>query len=92
MHERDVCELENPNMMTKEEKKKSLKYLMFLNQKQCRKTKGRGYADWRKKRVYKMKQETSSPNVRTESILLSCVINAKENRYVATYDIPVAFM
>ena len=31
MHERDVCELENPNMMTKEEKKKSLKYLMFLN-------------------------------------------------------------
>jgi hypothetical protein len=38
------------------------------------------------------KQETSSPTVATEALLLSCVINAVKERDVATCDIPGAFM
>jgi hypothetical protein len=38
------------------------------------------------------KQGTSSPTVATESLILSCVIDAIEKRDVATCDIPGAFM
>jgi hypothetical protein len=39
-----------------------------------------------------MKQETSSPTVATEALILTCVIDAIEGRDVATCDIPGAFM
>ena len=42
--------------------------------------------------LYTPKDEASSPTVATESVLLSCVIDAKERRDVATVDIPGAFM
>jgi hypothetical protein len=38
------------------------------------------------------KEETSSPTVATEALMLSCVIDAIEGRDVATCDIPSAFM
>ena len=38
------------------------------------------------------KEETSSPTVSTEGLLLSCNISAQEERDVATMDIPGAFM
>jgi hypothetical protein len=38
------------------------------------------------------KEDTSSPTVATEAIILTCVIDAIENREVATCDIPGAFM
>jgi len=41
--------------------------------------------------LYKTKEETSSPTVRTESLMLSCVIDAKERRNVITCDVPGAF-
>ena len=76
------------------DKRRALGYLMFVKEKRCGTDtiKGRGCADGRKQRVYKTKQETSSPTVRTESLLLSCVIDAKERRNVITCDVPGAFM
>ena len=38
------------------------------------------------------KEDTSSPTVATESLILSCVMYAHEGRYVGTVDIPGAFM
>jgi hypothetical protein len=38
------------------------------------------------------KEETSSPTVATEALILTCVIDAMEGRDVATCDIPGAFM
>ena len=38
------------------------------------------------------KEDTTSPTVTTEGLLLSCMIDAKERRDVATADIPGAFM
>ena len=74
------------------EKRKALGYLMFIKEKRCGTIKARGCADGRKQRLYKTKAETSSPAVRTESLLLSCVIDAKERRKVITCDVPGAFM
>ena len=65
---------------------------MFLKQKRTGQIKGRGCVDGRKQRLYTPKDEASSPTVATESVLLSCVIDAKERRDVATVDIPGAFM
>ena len=42
--------------------------------------------------IYMGKEETSLPMVMTESLMLSCIIDAKEHWDVATADIPGAFM
>ena len=65
---------------------------MFLKKKRNGSIKGRGCADGRKQRLYTAKEDASSPTVAIESVMLSSVIDAKENRDVATVDIPGAFM
>jgi hypothetical protein len=92
LHDRAVIQPKLASMLTKEEKKRSLQYLMFLKQKRCGRIKGQGCADGRKQRVYKNKEDTSAPTVSVESLFLSCVIDAKEQRKVVTCDIPGAFM
>ena len=42
--------------------------------------------------MYKTEEETSAPTISIKSLFLSCVIDAKEGRKVATCDIPGAFM
>jgi hypothetical protein len=80
------------NKMTHIEKKRALQYLMFLKKKRNGKIMGRGCADRRKQREYTKKEDASAPMVAIESVLLSCVIHAKESRDVATVDIPGAFL
>jgi hypothetical protein len=92
LHDRDLIELKSANMLTNEEKKKALHYLVFLKKKRCGRIKGRGCADGRKQRIYKTKEETSAPTMAIESLFLSSVIDAKEGRSVVTLDIPGAFM
>ncbi|KAG7352856.1 reverse transcriptase RNA-dependent DNA polymerase [Nitzschia inconspicua] len=78
--------------LTQEQRRAALRYLMFLKEKRCGTIKGRGCADGRKQRLYKSKEETSSPALSIEALLLSCVIDAYERRCVLTCDIPGAFM
>jgi hypothetical protein len=78
--------------LTREQKKRALRYLMFLKQKRCGLIKGRGCVDGRPQRLWKSKQDTTSPTVMIESLFLSCVMDAYEKRDVATIDIPSAFM
>ena len=54
--------------------------------------KGRVFADGIKKQYWISKEDTSSPNVSTEVLMLSCIIDAMEVREVATSDIPGAFL
>eukprot|EP00980_Cylindrotheca_fusiformis_P019025 scaffold6394_cov98-Cylindrotheca_fusiformis.AAC.1 len=65
---------------------------MFLKEKRSGKIKGRGCADGRKQRIYKTKEETSSPTISVEALFLSCLIDAIERRHVMVVDIPGAFM
>ena len=65
---------------------------MFLKRKRCGTVKGRGCADGRKQRRYIPKEDASSPTVTTESVFLTALIDATENREVAVVDIPGAFM
>jgi hypothetical protein len=92
IHDRAVMVPKAANMLTREEKLQALRYLMYLKKKRCGRIKGRGCADGRKQRVYKTKEESSSPTVAIESLFLTAVIDAKEERDVVTCDIPGAFM
>jgi hypothetical protein len=92
LHDRGVIQPKDPNSLSTQDKKNALEYLMFLKRKRCGKIKGRGCADGRKQRVYIAKEEASSPTVSIEALMISCVIDAKEKRDVATADIPGAFL
>ena len=54
--------------------------------------KGRGCADRRKQQDCISKEDTPSPTVSTEGLMLLRLIGAMEGREVATTDIPGAFM
>ena len=92
LHDRGVLEPANHTTMTPTERKAALAYLMFLKEKRTGEIKGRGCADGRKQRLHTNKEDASSPTVAIESVFLTSVIDAKENRDVATIDVPGAFM
>jgi hypothetical protein len=92
LHERNVLAPKKSDDLSQFDKKAALRYLMFLKQKRCGKIKARGCADGRKQKAYTNKEDASAPTVAIESLLLTCVIDATEQRDVATVDIPGAFM
>ena len=92
LYDREVIRPRSKDEMTDEEREAALQYLMFLKQKRDGTVKGRGCADGRKQRPYTTKEEASSPTVATESVMLSCTIDAKEERDVGVVDLPAAFM
>jgi hypothetical protein len=92
LHDRHVLSPKLPRELTPTERERALSYLMFLKMKSSGEIKGRGCADGRKQRDYMTKEDTSSPTVSTEALILSCMIDAMEGRDVATADIPGAFL
>jgi hypothetical protein len=92
LHNRDVMEPVDKYDLIAEERRGALRYLMFLKEKRCGKIKGRGCADGRPQRDYMTEEDTSSPTVATEALILTCLVDAIEGRDVATCDIPGAFM
>ena len=92
LHSRMVIEPKHPHELSSKDRADALRYLMFLKQKHTGQIKGRGCADGRKQRMYMQKEETSSPTVAVEALLISATMDAYERRDVATVDIPGAFM
>jgi hypothetical protein len=92
LYDREVMQAVSKSDLTYDKRRGALRYIMFLKEKRCGKIKGRGCADGRPQCDYMTKEDTSSPTVATEALMLSCMINATKNRDVATCDIPGAFM
>jgi hypothetical protein len=65
---------------------------IFLKQKRDGKIKSRTVAGGNKQRDYISEEDNSSPTVTTESVLLSCIIDAEEEQDFAVVDIPNAFV
>ena len=65
---------------------------IFLKEKRYGSIKGRAVAGGNKHRDYISKEDSSSPTVATEAVLLSCIIDAEEERGVAVIDILNAFI
>jgi len=92
LHERDALLPKKKEDMTYDERRKALRYLMFLKEKRDETIKARGCADGRSQREYMTKAETSSPTMSLEAMMMSCTIDAREGRHVAVTDIPGAFL
>ena len=65
---------------------------MFITKKRDGNQKARKVAGGNKKRGFIEKEDASSPTVATESVLLSCMIDAVENWEACVVDIPNAFV
>jgi hypothetical protein len=92
LYTRKVSKPVDGDNLTKDQKRASLRYLMFLTKKRCGRIKARGCADGRKQRETTSKEDASAPTVSIEAVMLSAVIDSMEGRDVATVDIPGAFM
>jgi hypothetical protein len=92
MHDMDVFCPVARELLTKEERTKALISLMFLKEKRDQSMKAQMCADGRKQRGDSTKQETMSPTVSTEAVFITTVIDNLEERDVACFDIPGAFL
>ena len=84
-----------PSMATalsKIEKDEALRLIMTIKEKRCGKIKGRACADGRPLRSKIRAEDARSPTVSTEAFLMTCAIDAKENRLVVTCDVPGAYL
>ena len=65
---------------------------VFVKKKRSGQIKARKVAGGNKQRDFISKEDASSPTVATELVLLTSVVDVKENRDVAIIDIPNAFI
>ena len=92
LHLRDTFKPKHWRELTHTQRQTVLESHMFLKEKRDGKIKARTVAGGNKQRDYISKEDASSPTVSTESVLLSCIIDAEEERDVAVIDIPNAFV
>jgi hypothetical protein len=92
LHFRDTFKLLHWHQMTRTQKQSVLESHMFLKEKRDGTIKGRVVAGNNKQRDYISKEDASSPTVATESVLLTCIVDAEEEREVAVINIPNAFI
>ena len=74
------------------QRKSILESHMFLKEKKNGDIKGRTVAGGNKKRDFISKEDSRLPTVSTEAVLLSCIIDAEEERDVTVIDIPNEFI
>ena len=82
----------NVKEMTKSERKKAQRALLFLTEKRDGSCKGRTVYDGSRTREWLNKEDTASPTAAIESILLTGVIDAHEGRDVMTANVANAFI
>ena len=92
LHMRDTFRPRHWKELTPEQRAAILESHLFLKKKRCGKIKGRAVAGGNKQRDFISKEDASSPTVATESVLLTCIVDALEGRDVAVIDIPNAFI
>ena len=81
------------NSLTSTEKKKALRAVNLIKEKWNGDIKGRSCVDGSKQRRYlKQDESMSSPTASLESLLVTLLVDAYEDRDVATYDVPGAYL
>ena len=92
LHDRVCFKPVLPSTMTESEKKKVVDSILLLTEKRDSTVKGRMVYNGKPTRVWMKDQNSASPTVSLESILLLAVIDALEERDIMTSDIPNAFI
>ena len=92
LHDRIVFWPRHKKDLTPEELEKIMESLIFLAEKRDGRVKARTCANGSVQRDYISKEESASPTVSTEAVLLTGVVDAKEGRDVMISVIPNAFV
>ena len=92
LHTNDAFTPVDAKTLSREQKKRALRSLMFLKKKRDGKTKGRACVDGRKQRDIYAKEDASSPMVSIEVVLLTSVIIALEDKDGTVTDIPGSYL
>jgi hypothetical protein len=92
LHWRETFVPKRMSELTNEQRSKVLQSHMFVVRKRTGETKARVVAGGNLQRGHVTKEESSSPTVSTESVLLTSIVDALEERDVAIIDIPNAFI
>lgn len=82
----------DPATLTYEQRRHALASLIFLTEKRNGDIKARACANGKPQREHVAKDETTSPTVTNEANFALAAIAAHERRYVATMDLPGAFL
>ncbi len=90
LHWRNSYKPKHWHSLTKKQKEQILESHIFVEQKRDGKTKAHKVIGGNKQHDYINKEDVSSPTVTAEAIMLTCVIDAQEDRDVAVVDIPNA--
>ena len=90
--DRDCVRMLRPEEVTVEVKKKGITLSDVLKCKRTGNVKGRGVADGRSQSGYVTKEESFSPTVSLNALIVTCIIDAIEERKITTVDIPGAFL
>lgn len=91
LHWRESYKPKHWHELTEKERTCILESHVFVEEKRDGRLKAREVIGGNKQRDYITKEESSSPTVSTEAVILTCVIDALEDRDVAVVDIPNAF-
>ena len=92
IHKQGTLEPVDPKEMTKEESEKVIRSIILTKMKSSGECKTRAVADGSQQRGTVKDKDKASPTVSTEAIFLSAIIEAWEERDVATLDIPNVFL
>lgn len=92
LNEKGVFEPIFVDKLTTKQRKIVLNLITMVKRKRCGKVKGRACADDRKQRKYISKEDSTSPTVHLESLILSIIVDTYERRDIATADIDGAFL
>jgi len=92
IHDRKVFEPIDASKLSVQEKRKALESLLFLVEKNDETVKGRTCANGSRQRDYIDRSQATSPTVATESVFLTAVVEAEEQRDIMTNDLPNAFV
>lgn len=92
LHDLNVFEGQGAKKLTKQQEQAALQAISAIKEKHCGKIKGCTVADRRAQRSLYTKEETASPTVYTDALMLSLMIDAKEGRDVATADVTGAYL
>jgi hypothetical protein len=88
----DVYEPLDPRKLTRAQKKQALRAINLIKEKRCGRLKGRTVADGRPQRNMYDKSETASPTVGADSLMVSIIVDAYEQRDVGIADIAGAYL
>ena len=92
LEELSVFEGIDPKTLTSKQRRSALRAINLIKEKRTGKLKGRTVADGRPQRSLCDKSETTSPTVSVDALMLSLMIDAKEDRDVATADVAGAYL